>query len=161
MDALTDEFDNPAGEANSVEEAGIPEVYSRKGRRLLRPRTRAQEAREHQSDYSEGQDAPSEQSQRPKRLTRPRGLACQFRHLHCGPFLQTKIPIPSPCNVRFAPDPVALCGRIGSRKTASSIRIETRRLAGLLRSRQHTLCKLIAKSQRHYPLCSGSCTSSI
>ena len=52
MDVLADELDDPAGEGNGIKETGISEVRSREGGRLLRLRTRAEEAHKHQRDYS-------------------------------------------------------------------------------------------------------------
>ena len=92
VNALADELDNPAREGYGVEEAGVPEVHSREGGRLLRLRTRTEEADERQRDQSEGERAASEQSQRPGRLTCPRGLTFQCQRLHRCPFLPAPIP---------------------------------------------------------------------
>jgi hypothetical protein len=54
VDALADELDDPAGEGNGVEEAGIPEVHGREGGRLLRLRARAEEANECQRNHGGG-----------------------------------------------------------------------------------------------------------
>ena len=50
VDALADELDEPTGEGNGVQEAGIPEVNGRESGRLLRLRARAEEANEGQHD---------------------------------------------------------------------------------------------------------------
>jgi hypothetical protein len=52
--ALADELDDPAGQSNGIQEAGIPEVHSRKRGRLLRQRTRAEEAHERQRHHRKG-----------------------------------------------------------------------------------------------------------
>lgn len=77
VDTLTDDLDKPAGEGYGVEEAGVAEVYSREGGRLLRMRTRGEKCHERQRAHSEGKGAARDQTKRPGEFTRSMGFTYQ------------------------------------------------------------------------------------